>query len=100
VSVRGVHALAVNSGIVMRDAAIAGLGIALLPTFLVHEAVAEGRLHVVDVGLVPEAATLALAYPRDRKPAAKIVALTQALRHAFGDPPYGDLPATRRRQMA
>lgn len=96
VSVRGVHALAVNSGIVMRDAAIAGLGIALLPTFLVHEAVVQSRLHVVDVGLVPEPATLALAYPRDRKPAAKIVALTQALRRAFGDPPYWELPATRR----
>ena len=92
VSVRGAHALAVNSGIVMRDAAIAGVGIALLPTFLVHDAIADGRLEVVDVGLVPEPATLALVHPRDRKPAAKVVALTQALRRAFGDPPYWDIP--------
>ena len=92
VSVRGAHALAVNSGIVMRDAAIAGVGIALLPTFLVHDAIADGRLEVVDVGLVPKPATLALVHPRDRKPAAKVVALTQALRRAFGDPPYWDIP--------
>ena len=95
VSVRGVAALAVNSGLVMRDAAIAGLGISLLPTFLVHDAVTAGRLEVVDVGLQPEPATLALAYPRDRKPPAKVVALERALRRSFGDPPYWDLPRRR-----
>ena len=92
VSVRGMPVLAVNSGIVMRDAAIAGLGIALLPTFIVHDALADGRLEVVDVGLEPEPATLALAYPKDRKPPAKVLALGRALRQAFGDPPYWDRP--------
>ena len=95
VSVRGVPALTVNSGMVMRDAAIAGLGISLLPTFLVHDVVADGRLEVVDVGLQPEPATLALTYPRDRQPPAKVVALARALRRAFGDPPYWDLPRRR-----
>jgi DNA-binding transcriptional LysR family regulator len=95
VSVRGIPALAVNSGLVMRDAAIAGLGISLLPTFLVTDAVADGRLEVVDVGLEPEPATLALAYPRDRRPPAKVVALERTLRRAFGNPPYWDLPRRR-----
>ena len=95
VSVRGIPVLAVNSGIVMRDAAIAGLGLALLPTFLIHEALANGLLEVVDVGLEPESATLALTYPKDRKPPAKVIALTQALRAAFGNPPYWDLPSPR-----
>ena len=91
VSVRGTSVLAVNSGIVMRDAAIQGLGIALLPTFLVHDAVIDGRLEVVDVRLEPEPATLALVYPKDRTPPAKVIALADALRRAFGDPPYWDL---------
>jgi len=91
VSVRGTPALAVNSGIVMRDAAIQGLGIALLPTFLIHDAVKDGRLEVIDVRLEPEPATLALVYPKDRTPPAKVTALAHALRRAFGDPPYWDL---------
>ena len=79
----------------MRDAAVAGPGLALLPTFLVHDALAAGRLEIVDVGLVPEPATLALVHPRDRTPAAKIAALARALRAAFGVPPYWDRPASR-----
>ncbi|MFX8285695.1 LysR substrate-binding domain-containing protein, partial [Acinetobacter baumannii] len=40
VIVRAEAALRVNHGDMMRDAAIAGLGIALLPMFVVHAAVA------------------------------------------------------------
>ena len=34
--------LRVNNGVVMREAAVAGLGIALLPTFFMHEQLADG----------------------------------------------------------
>ncbi|TFF21636.1 LysR family transcriptional regulator [Jiella endophytica] len=80
--------LRVNNGIVMRDAAVAGLGIALLPTFFIHQQLAAGALRAIDIGLEAEGATLHLAYPANRSPSAKIVALTLWLRHAFGAPPY------------
>lgn len=82
--------LRVNNGLVMRDAAVAGLGVALLPTFFVHEAIAAGRLVAVDIGLQAEGAELFLTYPRDHGASAKIRALGDSLRRSFGDPPYWD----------
>ncbi|QDK34944.1 LysR family transcriptional regulator [Sphingomonas sp. IC081] len=86
--VRPVAALRVNNGIVMRDVAVAGLGIALLPSFFVHEALAQGTLVEIDVGLEAEGAELFLAYPRDHGASAKIRALADSLRRSFGDPQY------------
>lgn len=85
-------ALRVNNGLVMRDAAVAGLGIALLPTFFVHEAFAAGTLVPVDIGLPAEGAELFLTYPRDHGAAPKIRALGESLRRSFGDPPYWESP--------
>jgi DNA-binding transcriptional LysR family regulator len=76
-------ALRVNNGIVMRDAAMAGLGIALLPAFLVAEQMAQGKLARIDIGLAAEGAELYIAYPRDRGPSAKLLALTESLRRSF-----------------
>lgn len=84
-------ALRVNNGLVMRDAAVAGLGIALLPTFLVHRELEAGALVAVDVGLVGEEAQIHLAYPTDRRGSAKLDALARSLRATFGDPPYWDV---------
>ena len=83
-------ALRVNNGLVMRDAAVAGLGITLLPTFFVHQYLASGALLEIDIGIAAEGAELFIAYPRDRSASAKIAALTASLRRSFGDPPYWD----------
>lgn len=83
-------ALRVNNGLVMRDAALAGLGIALLPTFFVHAERKAGTLLAIDIGRAAESAELHIAYPRDRSASAKIAALTESLRASFGDPPYWD----------
>lgn len=80
--------LRVNNGIVMRDAAIAGLGISLLPSFIAHEAIRDGRLKVVDVGARTEAADIHLIYRKDSGGSAKLRALIRHLRSAFGDPPH------------
>ena len=88
--VRPAACLRVNNGIIMRDAALAGLGIALLPTFFVHAELAKGSLLRVDVAAEAEGATLHLAYPAGRGPSAKLVALTAWLREAFGAPAYWD----------
>jgi len=86
--VRPRAALRVNNGLVMRDAALAGLGIALLPTFFVHEELADGRLQCIDIGAEAEGAELHIAYPPNRSASAKVKALVEWLRRAFGDPPY------------
>ena len=83
-------ALRVNNGLVMRDAALAGLGIALLPTFFVHEQLASGALVEVAIGSEAEGAELFIAYPRDRSASTKIAALAASLKRSFGDPPYWD----------
>jgi len=72
----------------MRAAALAGLGIALLTTFIVHDVVQSGELQLVDVGAEAESATIFIAYPKDRRVSAKVLALVAHLRAAFGTPPY------------
>lgn len=86
--VRPKPALRVNNGLVMREAAIAGLGITLLPTFFVHESIQSGALVPIDVGVPAEGAELFITYPRDHGASAKIRALADSLKKSFGDPPY------------
>jgi len=78
----------VNNGILMREAALEGLGITLLATFIIHKLVSMKKLRVVEVGAEAEAATIFIAYPSDRRASAKIRALTAHLQTAFGTPPY------------
>src|SRR5262249_8418110 len=63
----GAVALRVNNGLLMRDAAVAGLGLALLPTYFIRAELARKKLAAVDVGAEPEGATLYIAYPFDRR---------------------------------
>lgn len=80
--------LRVNNGDMLRDAAIAGLGIALLPLFIAGPDIRAGNLTVVDVGVRPAPEFIYLAHPEGRRPSAKLRALADHLRAAFGDPPY------------
>jgi DNA-binding transcriptional LysR family regulator len=88
VTVNPTVALRVNNGLVMRDAAVAGVGIALLATFLLEGPLKSQTLKVIDVGAEPEGATVFVAYPEDLRSSEKIRTLTAWLREAFGDPPY------------
>ncbi|WP_426954451.1 LysR family transcriptional regulator [Muricoccus radiodurans] len=88
--VRGRPGLRVNNGDMMRDAAIAGVGIALLPTFIVGEAIRSGALVSVDVGIEAAPESIYMAHPEGRRASAKLRALADCLRHAFGTPPYWD----------
>jgi DNA-binding transcriptional LysR family regulator len=90
VTVSPTAALRVNNGLLMRDAAIAGLAIALLPTFFLETPLKNQTLKVIDVGAEPEGATVFVAYPEDLRSSEKIRTLTTWLRQAFGDPPYWD----------
>jgi DNA-binding transcriptional LysR family regulator len=83
-------ALRVNNGMLMRDAAIAGLGIALLPTFLLETPLKRRTLKVLDVRAEAEGAMIYIAYPEHLRSSGKIRALTTWLQNSFGDPAYWD----------
>ena len=79
-------ALRVNNGLLMRDAAIAGLGIALLATFLLETPPKKQTLKILDIGAEAEGATLYIAYPEHLRSSGKIRALTAWLRQSIGEP--------------
>lgn len=87
-SVRGRTALRVNNGDMMRDAALADLGIALLPLFIANAEIRSDRLRIIEIGVQPETEFIHLAHPEGRRPSAKLRAFADCLRQAFGDPPY------------
>lgn len=88
--VRARLALGMNNGDMLHDAAVAGLGIALLPAFIAGPAVREGQLREIDVGLSPQAEFIYMAHPEGRRASTKLRAIAQHLKAAFGDPPYWD----------
>jgi DNA-binding transcriptional LysR family regulator len=86
--VRARPSLVLNNGDMMRDAALAGLGIALLPVFIVSGALKAGTLRVIDVGVEAEQEYIYMAHADGQHPSAKLRALGAWLKEAFGDPPY------------
>ena len=94
-TVRPSAALRVNNGLLMRDAAVEGLGIALLPTFFLQLALKKRALKVIDIGAEAEGATIFIAYPEHLRSSGKIRALTAWLHKSFGDPAYWDAVSAR-----
>jgi DNA-binding transcriptional LysR family regulator len=90
VNVRAHVALRVNNGDMSRDASVAGLGIALLPTFIVGAAIKSGALRAIDVGMAAAEEHIVLAHPEGRRSSAKLRAFADWLREAIGEPPYWD----------
>lgn len=86
--VRPKRSLRMNNGLLMRDAALAGLGITLLPEFAIYRELDSGALVRVRVETQPEGADIFLAYAAERGKSAKLKALATHLRRAFGTPPY------------
>jgi DNA-binding transcriptional LysR family regulator len=88
--VRAHPALIVNNGDMMRDAVVAGLGLALLPAFIARPAIKTGQLEEIILTVQPEPEFLYMAHAQGREPSAKLRALADHLRKAFGSPPYWD----------
>jgi DNA-binding transcriptional LysR family regulator len=88
--VRGQPGMVLNNGDMMRDAAVAGLGIALLPRFIAGAALAAGTLQAIDVGIEAEQEYLYIAHPDGHQPSTRLRALADWLKQAFGNPPYWD----------
>lgn len=72
-----------NNGEALREAAINGIGIALLPTFLLQNALNQGQLQTVMQDYAPPPITAFLAYPPNRHLSTKIQYLTAFLKEWF-----------------
>jgi DNA-binding transcriptional LysR family regulator len=83
VSIHGV--LCSNNGEVLRDAAVHGLGIALLPKFIVGRELHEGTLLVVLPEYRPSELSIQVIYPVNRHLATKVRLLVEFLQKRFGD---------------
>jgi len=70
----------VNNGELLRDSAIAGLGVTYLPTFIVAEALQDGRLVTLLEGFTPEALALSAVFPQHRQSSRPVQALIEFLR--------------------
>lgn len=72
VTVEGRSRLRLDSGEAIRDAAVAGLGIAFLPAFLVDEDLAQGRLKALLPSCETEVVRIMAFYPSKRHLPAKV----------------------------
>lgn len=79
--------LSANNGEAMRDMAIAGLGIALLPLFLVHEALRSGRLVRIAETLTPVPMPISVVWPPVKSMPMKLRAIVDHLAKAFAERP-------------
>ena len=81
VTVKGV--LCSNNGEVLRDAAVRGLGITLLPTFIIQQELDRETLAIVLPDYQPPAIFLCLIYPLNRHLNTKIRLFTEFFRQKF-----------------
>jgi DNA-binding transcriptional LysR family regulator len=82
--------LGVNNGDVLRDAAIAGLGLVALPTFIVSAAVQRGALKPVLCDFELDDPSINAVWPPNRALSAKVRAFVDFLSDRFGGTPYWD----------
>ncbi|WP_110971207.1 LysR family transcriptional regulator [Pseudomonas huaxiensis] len=73
-----------NNGDLLREAAVAGMGITYLPTFIVGDALEDGSLVPVLTAFAPEPLQLSAVYPQHRQSARPVQALIEFLKQRLG----------------
>ncbi|MEM7726822.1 MAG: LysR family transcriptional regulator [Cyanobacteria bacterium P01_A01_bin.45] len=76
-------ALCSNNGEILRDAAVKGLGIVMLPNFIVETELETGELEIVLPDYHPSELTLCVIYPVNRHLSTKVQLFTQFLQECF-----------------
>jgi len=77
--------IVINNGDAMREAAISGLGLVMLPSFIVADALRAGTLVNAAPTLRPLGAAVWAMYPPARHPSRKLRVIIEHLRKAFRD---------------
>lgn len=88
--VRGTVRLRANNGDMLAEAACAGLGIAILPTFIASEAIGDGKLESLLRGYPLEESGLHVVMPPGRATTARVRTLVDFLVDRFGPEPVWD----------
>ena len=88
VSIAALSNLVVDSAPFLRDAALKGLGIVMLPEFVVAEDLATGRLHRVLDEFQNIELAIHILHPHDRLPPASVRAFIEHLTSWFREPPW------------
>ena len=83
--------LKANSGDALRIAALQGLGLVNLPSFLVGADLQSGRLAAVLERFVPQGLSISAVYPHSRHLSPTVRAFVDFLADRFGPTPYWDL---------
>jgi len=73
-----------NNGEVLRDVAVGGLGVAILPAFIVKHELERGELQIILPDYHPVELTLCVIYPINRHLSTKVQLFTQFLQECFG----------------
>ena len=79
-----------NNGEVLRESAIAGVGIALLPTFIIGDALKSNALNIILPDYCPPELTASLCYATNRHLSTKIQLLSEFLQDWFKKPAWED----------
>lgn len=82
--------LMVNNGEVLMAAAIAGEGYIFQPTFIVGDAIKQGKLSLILPEFEPEPVGLYAVYPHRKLLAPKLRAFIDFISNYYGEPPYWD----------
>jgi DNA-binding transcriptional LysR family regulator len=79
-----------NNGDVLCDAAVAGLGVVVLPTFIVGDALAAGALKIVLGDCEVASPSILVVWPPSRHVSGKVRAFVDLLAKRFSGIPYWD----------
>lgn len=82
--------LQMNNSLALREAMIAGVGIARTPTFLVGDDLAQGRLVPLLTNYAALEISIYLVYPQRRHMSPKVRAFIEFMADRIQDPPYWD----------
>jgi DNA-binding transcriptional LysR family regulator len=91
ITIRG--ALCANNGEVLRDAAVQGVGITLLPRFIVHDDLQAGRLQHILPEFAAPSISVCVLYPVNRHLSTKVRLLIDFLRDQLS-PRLGEMDAS------
>ena len=72
-----------NNGEILKDAAVNGLGIVMLPNFIVEKELNKGNLEIILPDYHPSKLTLCAIYPANRHLSTKVQLFTQFLQESF-----------------
>ena len=80
-----------DDGSVLVQAAVEGIGVSLLPTFMVADELVSGCLLKVDLGVEPDIDRISAVYPKSNASLPRLRSFVDHVRGAIGDPPPWDV---------